>query len=121
MVSGIGWKQKEFLRELPSLSLPVEGNLLFQLTRRPGISCCDEQKVDSFRCSLKFVLDFLASMFERGYQYSTLCNYRSAISAFHEGFNGVTVGDHPQVSALITGVFNERPPQPLFNLYGMFK
>jgi len=28
--------------------------------------------------------------------------------------NGVTVGDYPQVSALIKGVFNERPPQPRF-------
>ena len=51
-------------------------------------------------------------MFEEGFQHSTICNYRSAISAFHEGCDGVSVGKHPLVSNLITGVFNERPPQP---------
>ena len=55
-------------------------------------SCCDQQKANSFRCAIKFVLDFLAGMFEEGYQYNTICNFRSAISAFHEGWDGVPVG-----------------------------
>ena len=40
--------------------------------------------------------------------------YRSAISAFHEYVEGKPVGKHPQVCALLSGVFNERPPQPRY-------
>ena len=54
-------------------------------------------------------------MFEKGYEYSTICSHRSAISAFHEKVEGFTVADHPQVSSLISGVFVKRPPQPKYN------
>jgi len=35
--------------------------------------------------------------------------YRSAISAYHDVIEGVIVGKHRRVSALMTGVFNENP------------
>ena len=38
MVSGLGWRRKAYLQELPILSLPVDENLLIQLTHQPGIS-----------------------------------------------------------------------------------
>ena len=53
-------------------------------------------------------------MFETGYKYSTICHYRSAISAYHVGFTGKPCGEHPKVSSLISGVFNQRPPQPRY-------
>ena len=75
-------------------------------------SWCSQQKVDSFWCGIEMVLDFLAKLFDDGLMYNTICHYRSSISAFHEGFQGMSVDEHPRVSSLITGVFNKRPPQP---------
>ena len=48
------------------------------------------------------------------YAYNSIYHHRSAISAFHEGFEGVSVGDHPRVCKLMAGISNENPPQPKF-------
>ena len=40
---------------------------------------------------------------------------RSTISTFHEGIDGKSIDENPQVSSLITGIFNQRPPQPRYN------
>jgi len=78
-------------------------------------SWCIGKQADPFRCSLILILEFLTDSFDRGLQYNTLAGYRSAISAFHEPIDGVTVGKHPQVSALLTGIYNSRFPQPKYN------
>ena len=54
-------------------------------------------------------------LFESGYEYRTICTHRSVISALHDNIEGRPVGEHPQVSSLITGVFNNRPHQPKYN------
>ena len=72
------------------------------------VSWCGERQVDPFRCNVNKILDYLACMFEKGYEYSTICSHRSAISAFHEKVEGFIVGDHPQMSSLISGVFVKR-------------
>ena len=38
----------------------------------------------------------------------------SAILAFHDPIGGTKVGNHPRISALMTGIFNQRPPQPRY-------
>ena len=43
-----------------------------------------------------------------------MCSHRYAISAFREGIDGKSIGENPQVSSLITGIFNQRPPQPRY-------
>ena len=60
-------------------------------------------------------MDFLAFMFESGYEYRTICKYRSAISTLHNNIEGRSVGEHPQVNSLITGASNNQPPQPKYN------
>ena len=60
---------------------------------------------------LKWVLDFFAELFEQGYQYSSVCSHRSAISAFHQGIDGKCISENPQVTSLIRGIFNQKPPQ----------
>ena len=42
--------------------------------------------------------------------HSCCAGYRTAISHYHCGWNGVSVGDHPLVSSLVKGVFNNNPP-----------
>ena len=44
-----------------------------------------------------------------------MCTYRSAISALHNSIEGRPVGEHRQISCLITVAFNNRPPQPKHN------
>jgi len=41
--------------------------------------------------------------------------YRSAISAFHNGFEGIKAGQHETVSRLLKGMFNERPTEPRYS------
>ena len=36
------------------------------------------------------------------------CSYRSATSAYHEAFGSFTVGKHPHITNLMTGIFNNR-------------
>jgi len=45
-------------------------------------------------------LNFLADCYNEGLEYSTIAGYRSAISAYHDPIEGMTIGKHPKVSAL---------------------
>jgi integrase len=63
---------------------------------------------------VEFLINFLTELFESGMEYSTVGNYRSAISAHHIGFQGVPAGQHPEITSLMKGMFNRRPPQPRY-------
>ena len=75
---------------------------------------CLERKIDPSGCALSFILDYLTKCFEEGKAYNTIGGYRSAISAFHVGFNGIPVGQIPQVKTLMRGISNKRPPLPKY-------
>ena len=77
-------------------------------------SRCDKQQVDVFPCDVKNILDYLAFFFEKKNEYRTIWYHRSAISAFHDYVHGKPVGQHPEVCALVSGIFNNRPPQPRY-------
>ena len=47
--------------------------------------------------------------------YNTIAGYKSIISAYHEPIDGFKLGEHPRVTALVSGGFNNRPPQLRFN------
>ena len=55
-------------------------------------------------------------MFELGFEYSTINTHRSAISAIHEQIEGegFSVGKHPNVCNLMTGVYNKIPAKPRY-------
>ena len=63
------------------------------------------------------VVNFLAYLFNKGYQYQSLNSYRSAISAVHEEVDGYIVGQHPLVTRMLKGAFNERPPLPRYSTF----
>ena len=71
---------------------------------------CDQRGLHPSRAPLNEILNFLAHLQEQGYSYSTVCGYRSMLSAFHEPVHGDSVGSHPLVTRLIKGVFNTNPP-----------
>ena len=56
------------------------------------------------------VANFLADLFKEGYLYRSLNSYRSAISALHSKVDSYSVGQHPLLTRMLKGVFNERPP-----------
>ena len=66
----------------------------------------------------KHIIDFFSEKFDKGLQYRTLNCLRSAISAYHVHIDGKSVGKHPKVCALLTGIFNQRPPQPRYFYMG---
>ena len=47
--------------------------------------------------------------------------YKSAISAYQNPIEGISVGKHPQVFDLLTGIFNKNSPQPKFSFMWMQK
>uniref|UniRef100_A0A7M5VAT9 Core-binding (CB) domain-containing protein n=1 Tax=Clytia hemisphaerica TaxID=252671 RepID=A0A7M5VAT9_9CNID len=75
---------------------------------------CGEKKANPNECDLNLVLDYLASLYEKGYEYRTINCHRSAISAYHGKVDGFDVGKHPKVCSLLTGIFNQRPPKPRY-------
>ena len=43
-----------------------------------------------------------------------VCSHRSAISEFHEGVDVKSISENLQVTSTITGILNQRPPQPKY-------
>lgn len=76
---------------------------------------CSERNMDPLRCSLTYILDFLTELFTKKLAYRTIGVYRSAISAYHTPVEGISIGKHPRVSALMTGIANLNPPQPKYS------
>ena len=60
------------------------------------------------------VANFLAYLFEQGYQYRSINTYRSAISSVYERVDGYEVDQHPFISRTISGIFHKRSPQPRY-------
>ena len=69
-------------------------------------SWCTHRQIDPFRCSVKFVTNSLADLFETGLEYRT-----SVIFAFHNNGDSVPTGRHPLVTSLMKGIGNSRPPK----------
>ena len=83
---------------------------------RKWVDWCNQQHSDPVSGPISEVVNFLAHMFKEGYQYRSLNAYRSAISSVHEKVDGYEVGQHPLVSRLLKGVFNQRPPKPRYEV-----
>ena len=74
-------------------------------------SWCSSRKIDPYSATVTQVADFIAYLFDRGLQYSTINGYRSMLSAVLPCIDGHKVGQHPYVIQMMKGVFNSRPPQ----------
>ena len=76
---------------------------------------CTERSSNPFSGPVSEVANFLATLYQEGYQYNSVNAYRSAISSVHEKVDGVPVGQHPIITRLVKGVFNVRPPIPRYS------
>ena len=77
-----------------------------------GCGWCSERDISHTRSNINYVLDFLAELFEKGLKYRTTGTPVSAISEFHDPIENIRAANRPRVSALMSGIFNKRPPQP---------
>ena len=75
---------------------------------------CMERSRDPIRGPIGDVANFLSKLFQEGHQYRSL-NAHSAISSVHEKVEGELMGQHPLISRLLKGAFNERPPRPKYH------
>ena len=89
-------------------------NSTYESLFKRWVSWCQERGRDLIRGPVADVLNFLANLFDQGYQYRSLNAYRSAISSVHEKVDGIEVGKHPLVARMLKGAFNERPPRPKY-------
>ena len=62
------------------------------------------------------MLKLLSNLFSEGVEYGNVNGYRSAISAYHEKADGISIGQHPKVCQLLLRVFNKKPPQPKYTV-----
>ena len=108
-ISGRDIETKSFRRKLyTSLVLKswrTKTNKFYDSLFGKWHSWCCARGSDPFSGPIKEVVDFLANLHNKGYQ--SLDSYRSAISWLH-------VGQHPLVTRLMKGVFNDRPPLPRY-------
>lgn len=65
-----------------------------------------------YEASIPTVLYFLAEMFNRGSQYSTLNSYRSALTLIL----GPYMANDDRMSRFFKGIYRLRPPQPKYNI-----
>ena len=86
-------------------------------------SWCEQRNRDPTAGPVEDVVNFLAELYAEGYQYRSLNAYRSAISSIHERVEGQSVGQHPLVSRLLKGAFNQNPLNqgiPISGTWGLF-
>ena len=81
---------------------------------RKWLSWCSERGSDPISGSIGEVANFLAHLFEQGYQSRSLNAYRSAISSIHDKIDGMEIGKHPMITRLLKGAFHARPPLPRY-------
>ncbi len=75
-----------------------------------SFSCwCHKRDVDPHMAPISYVLGFLQYLMNVGLEFNSINVYRSAISRFHFGVDGLPVGKHPLVSRFMKGVFNVKP------------
>ena len=56
---------------------------------------CDTLHENPLTCGPAIVIKYIRKMYAEGAEYRTINFYRSSISKFHVGFDGVAIGSHP--------------------------
>ena len=75
---------------------------------------CAQRNRDPITGPVEDVINFLAQLFREGYLYQSFNSYRSAISAIHSKVDGQPVRQHPLVTRMLQGVYNETPLLPRY-------
>ena len=111
------FRGKQFLEEATALLLKSwrsKTSKSYDSLFRRWASWCHELSADPFSAPVTDVANFLVDLHSKGYKYNSINAYRSAISSVHEKVEGSDVGQHPTISRLMKGIFNDRPPLPRY-------
>ena len=96
------------------LQIP-EGQGQYLITNPPDESSWScEWEVNSFSSNIIEVLNFLAFLYEKRYEYSSINSHRSVISVCHVHIDNNPIGQHLRVCTLMTGIFNNHPSKPRY-------
>ena len=77
---------------------------------------CTDVGVNPIDCPVEVVINFLTILRRvLGYQYQTICGYRSAIARFHKGADSVSIGSLKSIKRLTRACFIEKPPLPRYS------
>ena len=82
------------------------------------ISWCKKRDADPVSGPVSEVANFLANLYEEGYQYRSLNSYRSAISSANDRVDGLSIGQYPLITRLMAGAIQD-PHNPDIQLPGM--
>ena len=86
----------------------------YQSAWRKWASWFCEREVNPFTSNIIEILNFLAFLYEKGYEYRSINSHRSAIKAYHVHIDNNPIKQHPRVCPLMTGIFNNHPPKPRY-------
>lgn len=89
-------------------------NTTYQSAWRKWSGWCSEWQADPLSCGISVFFDFLADLYDRGLEHRSINTIRSAVSMTHVEVDRTPIGQHPLVSRLLRGVYNQRTPQPRY-------
>ena len=78
---------------------------------------CKQRDRDPLKGPISDIVNFLAELFSKGYQYQSLNAYRSAIASAHERIDGMSIGQHPAIIRVLKGAYQSRPPLPRYSSF----
>ena len=110
-LSGKPYKTKTFQNVLQTSSCVHGTQKQYSMYIKKWFDYCHEREINSVQASLSDILDYLASLVERGLSHSAINSARSALSAVGLVRDGFSVGSHPLVIRLVKGAYNMKPPQ----------
>ena len=83
----------------------------------PSLVWCEQRNRDPLKGPISDIVNFLADLFAKGYQYQSLNSYRSAIASAHKRVDGMSIGEHPAISRVLKGAYQSRPPVPRYSAF----
>ena len=78
------------------------------------VSYCHSLNANPITCEPTIIAQYLKQLYDDGCSYSSVNFARSAISKYHNGYNGVSAGSHKLVTIACKAVFRLRPPLPKY-------
>ena len=116
-ISGNPLHHKEFLHRLQTSSWRTKTKSNYNSLFAKWADWCQQRDRNPTSGPVKDIINFLAELYNAGYQYRSLNSYRSAISVAHSKVDDHPVGQHPLVSRILKGIYNERPPLPRYSTF----
>ena len=101
-------------RDLVSKSLRQGTRAVYESAWKRWTGWCTERNANPLHAPVGSVVEYLSDLCHEGLSYRTINCHRSAISSYHVQVDGHPVGQHALVQKVMTGVFNENPPQPRY-------